>query len=98
LQGLDCLNVNYVIASLGLSSTPSTRLLNKLDTRDKYRTKKNKNYKLERLKEQIKAEKLQRKISQLGSNAASTKSEQTERHEDGMGNEDDLLLVRKKRD
>jgi ATP-dependent RNA helicase DDX10/DBP4 len=85
-------------ASLGLSSTPSTRFLNKLDTRDKYRTKKNKNYKLERLKEQIKAEKLQRKISQLGSNAASTKSEQTERHEDGMGNEDDLLLVRKKRD
>jgi ATP-dependent RNA helicase DDX10/DBP4 len=85
-------------ASLGLSSTPSTRFLNKLDTRDKYRTKKNKNYKLERLKEQIKAEKLQRKISQLGSNTASTKSEQTERHEDGMGNEDDLLLVRKKRD
>lgn len=85
-------------ASLGLSSTPSTRFLNKLDTRDKYRTKKNKNYKLERLKEQIKAEKLQRKISQLGSNTASTKSEQTESLEDGMGNEDDLLLVRKKRD
>lgn len=85
-------------SSLGLSSTPSTRFLSKLDTRDKYRTKKNKNYKLERLKEQIKAEKLQRKINQLGSNLSLPKSEQSERHEDDMGNEDDLLVVRKKRD
>lgn len=49
-------------ASLALASTPSTKFLRKLDSRDEYRSKKNKNYKLERLKEQIKAEKLKRKI------------------------------------
>jgi ATP-dependent RNA helicase DDX10/DBP4 len=85
-------------ASLGLSSTPSIRFLNKLDTRDKYRTKKNKNYKLERLKEQIKVEKLQRKISQVSADSALATSEQKAKLEIGEDDEDDLLLVRKRRD
>eukprot|EP00590_Aulacoseira_subarctica_P012362 CAMPEP_0172422060 /NCGR_PEP_ID=MMETSP1064-20121228/8250_1 /TAXON_ID=202472 /ORGANISM="Aulacoseira subarctica , Strain CCAP 1002/5" /LENGTH=748 /DNA_ID=CAMNT_0013162737 /DNA_START=142 /DNA_END=2385 /DNA_ORIENTATION=+ len=83
-------------ASLGLASTPSAKFLRKLDSRDEYRSKKNKNYKLERLKEQIKAEKLKRKIDQIGveSSKASNKIIASNNDDD----DDDLLIVRKRHD
>jgi ATP-dependent RNA helicase DDX10/DBP4 len=83
-------------ASLGLPSTPSTRFLKKLDTRDEYREKKNKNFKLERLKEQIRQEKLKKRIENLGGGDLSSKATT---NLDTIGEEvegDDLLVVKQK--
>jgi ATP-dependent RNA helicase DDX10/DBP4 len=61
---LDALSTSY-----GLASTPNLQFLkNAAKDRTEFREQKNVNKKLQRLKEQIKAEKLQRKMAKLGSN------------------------------
>eukprot|EP00588_Corethron_pennatum_P013585 CAMPEP_0194266234 /NCGR_PEP_ID=MMETSP0169-20130528/1203_1 /TAXON_ID=218684 /ORGANISM="Corethron pennatum, Strain L29A3" /LENGTH=723 /DNA_ID=CAMNT_0039006867 /DNA_START=46 /DNA_END=2214 /DNA_ORIENTATION=- len=86
--------------SLGLPAAPSTRFLGRAkegegpsgeDARDDLRHKKNKNRKLQRLKEQIKAEKLQRKLERTGGVAADTAPDVSD--DDGGGG---LLLVKKR--
>lgn len=79
-------------ASLGLAATPNLRFLHKVKDRAELRSKKNMNRKLEKLKEQIKAEKLAKKIERMGGGERSR--EQDELGEDS--DEDDLLLVKKK--
>jgi ATP-dependent RNA helicase DDX10/DBP4 len=58
-------------ASLGLASTPTVRFLKKLSNREDERKKKNVDYKLVQLKEEIKAERLMKKINKLGSGSGS---------------------------
>jgi ATP-dependent RNA helicase DDX10/DBP4 len=60
--------------SLGLASTPNLQFL-KAAARDRseFREQKNVNKKLQRLKDQIKAEKLQRKLEKMGSLSQATK-------------------------
>mmetsp|Transcript_32136 Transcript_32136/g.67549 ORF Transcript_32136/g.67549 Transcript_32136/m.67549 type:complete len:629 (+) Transcript_32136:472-2358(+) len=53
--------------SLGLASMPTVRFLKKLNNREEERKKKNVDYKLLKLKEEIKAERLEKKIAKLGS-------------------------------
>jgi len=53
--------------SLGLASMPTVRFLKKLTNREDERKKKNVDYKLQKLKEEIKAERLEKKIAKLGS-------------------------------
>lgn len=52
--------------SLGLASMPTVRFLKKLNNREEQRKKKNVDYKLEKLKDEIKAERLEKKIAKLG--------------------------------
>lgn len=52
--------------SLGLASMPTVRFLKKLKNREEERKKKNVDYKLLQLKEEIKAERLEKKIAKLG--------------------------------
>jgi ATP-dependent RNA helicase DDX10/DBP4 len=53
-------------SSLGLASMPTVRFLKKLKSREEERNKKNVDYRLVKLKEEIKAERLMKKISKLG--------------------------------
>jgi len=80
--------------SLGLATTPSVRFLKELKdkTREDTRGIKNKNYKLERLKAQIKAEKLEKKLAKLGKTPADLEAGKRKR-----GNDDDGLFVIKQR-
>eukprot|EP00978_Attheya_sp_CCMP212_P041144 scaffold232183_cov55-Attheya_sp.AAC.1 len=84
--------------SLGLASTPSVRFLKKVKGRDDLRAKKNVNHKLHRLKEQIKAERLQKKIEQLG-NAGDLllKKKKRSKEESEEDDDDDGLLVVKQK-
>ena len=88
-------------ASLGLASTPSIRFLRNLNTRDELREKKNVNHKLQRLKDQIKAERLQKKLKKMGGKAAveatKLKSKKRRASNDDSDNGDDGLLVVKKK-
>jgi ATP-dependent RNA helicase DDX10/DBP4 len=64
---VDDLPLDEYSKSLGLASTPNLRFIkNQEMDRDTVREKKNVNYKLQRLKEQIKAEKLARKLRKMG--------------------------------
>jgi len=77
-------------ASLGLAATPNLRFLTKVKDRTELRGKKNVNRKLQKLKEQIKAEKLAKKIEKMGGKRP--REEET----DAKDEEDDLLVVKKK--
>ena len=55
--------------SLGLASKPTVRFLKKLKSREEERKKKNVDYKLLQLKEEIKAERLEKRIAKLGKSA-----------------------------
>ena len=68
-------------ASLGLASTPTVRFLKKLSNREDERKKKNVDYRLVQLKEEIKAERLMKKINKLGS---------------GSGGGEDTSMMKKK--
>lgn len=74
--------------SLGLASTPKVRAI---DDRDGLRKKKNVNRKLEKLKEQIKNEKLAKKVAKLGQ----SKKEQSKKDSDNDEEDGDDLLVSK---
>mmetsp|Transcript_6225 Transcript_6225/g.13134 ORF Transcript_6225/g.13134 Transcript_6225/m.13134 type:complete len:827 (+) Transcript_6225:316-2796(+) len=91
--------------SLGLASMPNVRFLKKIKNREEERKKKNVDYKLQKLKEEIKAERLQKKIEKLGVKttdieALKSKSGEKKRlrdDEDSDDNEDDedgLLVVK----
>jgi len=69
--------------SLGLSCTPKLQFLKKAVDREQLRDKKNVNHKLHRLKEQIKAEKLAKRVSKLGENPKKRELS-TEKEEDEM--------------
>lgn len=63
---VDDLDVDGFAKSLGLSSTPNLRFLkSSAKNRQELRTTKNVNRKLQKLKEQIKAEKLQKKLAKM---------------------------------
>mmetsp|Transcript_30047 Transcript_30047/g.65057 ORF Transcript_30047/g.65057 Transcript_30047/m.65057 type:complete len:766 (+) Transcript_30047:115-2412(+) len=86
--------------SLGLASTPSVRFLKKIKTRDELRDKKNVNHKLQKLKDQIKAERLQKRLEKMGGKAsvevAEDKSKKRPASHDDSDDEDGLLVVKKK--
>eukprot|EP00546_Thalassionema_frauenfeldii_P000754 CAMPEP_0178932990 /NCGR_PEP_ID=MMETSP0786-20121207/22977_1 /TAXON_ID=186022 /ORGANISM="Thalassionema frauenfeldii, Strain CCMP 1798" /LENGTH=654 /DNA_ID=CAMNT_0020610449 /DNA_START=152 /DNA_END=2116 /DNA_ORIENTATION=- len=75
--------------SLGLSSTPKLQFLKNASSREQLRDKKNVNHKLHRLKEQIKAEKLAKRVAKLGKQPLKkdTISDETE--------EEELLVVKR---
>ena len=98
-------------SSLGLAGMPTVRFLKKLTNREEQRKKKNVDYKLLQLKEEIKRERLEKKIAELGgsdSKAAkkildkSKKKDKKRRRneddsdDDGGEDADDGLLVVKK--
>lgn len=102
----DEMDLDGYASSLGLASTPSTRFLKKVkgETREDNRAKKNVSKKLQRLKEQIKAEKLQKKIAKMNDEDAIKLKEQMERkkrqsiHDDSDeddDSDDDLLMVKR---
>ncbi|KAI2513355.1 DUF4217 [Fragilaria crotonensis] len=77
--------------SLGLSATPKLGFLKHAPDREELREKKNVNHKLHRLKEQIKNEKLAKKVAKLGQNQSAIKSSPDKE-------EDDLMVVKRKHD
>jgi len=91
-------------SSLGLASTPSVRFLKKIKTRDELREKKNVNHKLQKLKDQIRAERLQKKLQKMGGTSAAAAMEQAtgesvskkRQAESDDDDEDGLLVVKKK--
>ncbi len=91
--------------SLGLASMPNVRFLKKIKNREEERKKKNVDYKLQKLKEEIKAERLQKKIEKLGVKATDIealkskcgekkRSRSGEDSDDDEGDEDGLLVVK----
>ena len=97
---LDALSTSY-----GLASTPNLQFLkNAAKDRLEFREQKNVNKKLQRLKEQIKAEKLQRKLAKMGADLRSSanllseklskakKRERTNPSDDEDSDMDDLLV------
>jgi ATP-dependent RNA helicase DDX10/DBP4 len=76
-------------ASLGLAATPNVRFLHKIKDRTELRSKKNVNRKLQKLKDQIKAEKLAKKIEKMG-------GKRPREEESAEKDEDDLLVVKTK--
>lgn len=81
-------------ASLGLAATPNLRFLHKVKDRTELRSKKNVNRKLQKLKEQIKAEKLAKRIEKMGGKRPREEESDAKKNDDDE--EDDLLVVKKK--
>jgi len=96
------LNLDEYATSLGLASTPKMKFLKEVKTREELRTKKNVNHKLQKLKEQIKAERLQRRLERLGKKAEDEpKKEKGNEKEDEEDSDDEdthggFLVVKKK--
>lgn len=90
---IDQLQLEGYASSLGLAGSPSARFLNALKNKDReeLRGAKNKNRKLEKLKEQIKAEKLRKKLEKMG--AAGNDFNKKEKRERDV---DDILIVKKR--
>ena len=65
--GVTHLPLEEYALSLGLASMPTVRFLKKMKSREEERKKKNVDYKLLKLKEEIKNERLEKKIAKLGS-------------------------------
>eukprot|EP00557_Chaetoceros_sp_GSL56_P000240 CAMPEP_0176501236 /NCGR_PEP_ID=MMETSP0200_2-20121128/14048_1 /TAXON_ID=947934 /ORGANISM="Chaetoceros sp., Strain GSL56" /LENGTH=778 /DNA_ID=CAMNT_0017900099 /DNA_START=31 /DNA_END=2367 /DNA_ORIENTATION=+ len=86
-------------ASLGLAATPSLRFLKELKSksREDLRGAKNVNRKLEKLKEQIKAEKLRKKLEKIGK-AADDGNSSSKRKRAEDEDEDEILVMKKQRD
>eukprot|EP00577_Skeletonema_sp_RCC1716_P005619 CAMPEP_0113413344 /NCGR_PEP_ID=MMETSP0013_2-20120614/23375_1 /TAXON_ID=2843 ORGANISM="Skeletonema costatum, Strain 1716" /NCGR_SAMPLE_ID=MMETSP0013_2 /ASSEMBLY_ACC=CAM_ASM_000158 /LENGTH=794 /DNA_ID=CAMNT_0000300011 /DNA_START=99 /DNA_END=2483 /DNA_ORIENTATION=+ /assembly_acc=CAM_ASM_000158 len=88
--------------SLGLASMPTIRFLKKLKNREEERKKKNVDYKLQQLKDEIKKERLEKKMAKLGkkttadSGKASSRKEKRARDSDDSDddNDDGLLVVK----
>jgi ATP-dependent RNA helicase DDX10/DBP4 len=82
-------------ASLGLAAAPSVRFLKELKSksRDDLRSSKNVNRKLEKLKEQIKADKLKKRMEKLGMNI-----DQMDNNAKRKRDDDNDILIMKKRD
>jgi len=83
--------------SLGLASTPSARFLKELKGRDDIRQLKSKNHKLQRLKEQIKAEKLKKRLEKYGEESKKKKELLAKEAQDSDDDDDNGgLLIKKK--
>ena len=88
--------------SLGLASMPTIRFLKKLKNREEERKKKNVDYKLLQLKDEIKKERLEKKMAKLGkkvpadSGKSSSRKEKRSRDSDDSedDNDDGLLVVK----
>ena len=98
------MDLDTYATSLGLASMPNLRFLQKVSSREGLREVKNVNRKLQKLKEQIKAEKLAKKIAKLGNQAKTTteflsskkrKSTDHDDDDDDSEEEDDLLVIKK---
>lgn len=87
--------------SLGLASTPNLRFLKSVaQDRSEFRQNKNVNKKLQKLKEQIKAEKLAKKLRMMVGKVLPAQPKQTKAtgdDEDSDSDSDDELLVSKRR-
>mmetsp|Transcript_24480 Transcript_24480/g.27468 ORF Transcript_24480/g.27468 Transcript_24480/m.27468 type:complete len:370 (+) Transcript_24480:2-1111(+) len=83
------LDLDGFASSLGLASTPNLRFLSKVKDREQLRGKKNVNHKLHKLKEQIKAEKLAKKLEKMGVPEKKKRERESKKPE-----EDDLLVVK----
>jgi ATP-dependent RNA helicase DDX10/DBP4 len=102
---VDQLPLEDFATSLGLAAKPSLRFLKALKTKDRdgIRSAKNVNYKLHKLKQQIKAEKLKKKLEKMGKSPEeidmldmtdSNKRKRDGNDDDGDG--DDVLIVKKR--
>jgi len=96
--GVTHLPLEEYALSLGLASMPTVRFLKKLSNREEERKKKNVDYKLLKLKEEIKNERLEKKIAKLGSNSGaaaaveklkSKKDKKRSRDDNDSGSEDE---------
>jgi len=83
------LDLDGFASSLGLASTPNLRFLSKVKDREQLRGKKNVNHKLDKLKQQIKAEKLAKKLEKMGAPEKKKRERESKKQE-----EDDLLVVK----
>mmetsp|Transcript_11672 Transcript_11672/g.33606 ORF Transcript_11672/g.33606 Transcript_11672/m.33606 type:complete len:768 (+) Transcript_11672:115-2418(+) len=94
------LGLSEYATSLGLASMPNLRFLDSITSREGLRKKKNVNRKLQKLKDQIKAEKLAKKVGKLNAEAITLKKKQKKRKaqsdssSDEDGDDDDLLVVK----
>ncbi len=99
---VDQLPLDEYANSLGLAATPSLRFLKALKSkdRDELRGSKNVNWKLDKLKQQIKAEKLKKKLDKLGksSNDLLDESNKRKRSDDDDDDNADILVVKKRHD
>ena len=92
--------------SLGLASMPTVRFLKKLKSREEERKKKNVDYKLEQLKDEIRAERLEKKLAKMGKSSAevTSKSQKKKRSrnesdsEEDDGDDEGLLKVKQVHD
>jgi ATP-dependent RNA helicase DDX10/DBP4 len=76
--------------SLGLASMPTVRFLKKLKSREEERKKKNVDYKLEQLKDEIRKERLEKKLAKLGGKACAQKlPSKKKRSRDDSDSDDD---------
>lgn len=77
--------------SLGLAAMPTVRFLKKLKSREAERKKKNVDYKLEQLKDEIRAERLEKKLAKMGksSSADNLKFDKKKRPRDESESDDD---------
>lgn len=95
------LDLDGLSRSLGLASAPNVRFLKSSPKdRSEFRESKNVNRKLQKLKAQIKAEKLAKKLKKIGqsdSNLQSNASKKQANTEDHANESDDELLVAKDR-
>mmetsp|Transcript_13353 Transcript_13353/g.28650 ORF Transcript_13353/g.28650 Transcript_13353/m.28650 type:complete len:730 (+) Transcript_13353:881-3070(+) len=87
--GVTDLPLEEYASSLGLASMPTVRFLKKLKNRDEERKKKNVDYKLLKLKEEIKAERLEKKIAKLGSGEAMKKLQKEKKKKRARDDDDD---------
>jgi ATP-dependent RNA helicase DDX10/DBP4 len=92
---VDKLPVDAFATSLGLAATPTLKYLKEVKGRDDLRSKKNVNLKLHRLKEQIKAEKLQKKIESMTHNGKDAHNAMKRKlgEDDESSIEENLLVV-----
>lgn len=90
-------DLDQFAASLGLALTPNLRFLKETPSdREARREKKNVNRKLQKLKEQIKAEKLAKKLSEMGEVKPANGPKGEDSDQDDIAKEDDLLVPKKK--
>ena len=101
---VDQLPLDEFATSLGLAATPSLRFLKALKSkdRDEIRNAKNVNWKLHKLKQQIKAEKLKKKLEKLGKNPdevdLDNSSNKRKRNDGEEDDNDDILVVKQRHD
>ena len=87
--GVTHLPLEEYALSLGLASMPTVRFLKKLNNREEERKKKNVDYKLLKLKEEIKNERLEKKIAKLGNIGKKKKEDDSKEAKKKRSRDDD---------